>query len=193
VITQADVDANTEIKVDLVFNPDHFGQAFDTMSDCTTEPYVAICDPINHIIIDMPFVHMSPVPRKSGEKTRKETYLMDYDQGSKLRIELYYNDADEEASVQGVDTAIVYDETADHYVNNVIASNFVSQTGSVTSNNASLTLMDYEHTANLSGLIRRQAGNATVHCLFVGSFCPSIGMTVHRAYTYVGDQIVSTD
>jgi hypothetical protein len=111
VITQADIDAQTEIKVDLVFNPDNFGQAFET-SNCLNEQYSAICDPLNNVVIDMPFVRMNPVPRKTGEKTRKETYLMDYAEHSKLRIELYYNDGDSEAGVQGVDTAVIYDEDA---------------------------------------------------------------------------------
>ena len=51
-------------------------------------------------------------PRKTGEATRKETYLMDYDVHSKLRIELYYNDGDSEAGVQGIDAAVVYDAGA---------------------------------------------------------------------------------
>jgi hypothetical protein len=136
---------------------------------------------------------MNPVPRKSGEKTRKETYLMDYDTHSKLRIELYYNDGDSEAGVQGVDAAVVYDAGATDPNNNVIASNFVSQTGSIHSDDANVTLMDYQHTPNLEGLMRRQNGTVSIHCLFGGTLCPSVGPTVTRAYTYVGDSVVSTD
>jgi hypothetical protein len=44
---------------------------------------------------------MSPVPRKQGEKTYKESYLIDYDASTKLRIELYYNDADEQNAPLG--------------------------------------------------------------------------------------------
>jgi len=109
------------------------------------------------------------VPRKTGERTHKETYLMDYEPGAKLRIELYYNDGDVEAGVQGVDAAVVYDATATMPNNNVIASNYVSQTGSVQTSDASVTLMDYQHTPNLEGLLRRQNGTATIHCLFAGS------------------------
>jgi len=194
-VTQADVDAKAEIKVDLVFNPDHFGQAYDS-ANCANNvnsQYVAICDPMNNVTIDMPYVRMSPVPRKTGEKTRKETYLMDYEDGAKLRIELYYNDADPEAGVQGVDAAVVYDATATMPHNNVIASNYVSQTGSVLTSDASVTLMDYQHTPNLEGLARRQNGTATIHCLFTGSLCPTLGGTVTRSYTYVGDSVVSVD
>ena len=191
-ITQADVDAQAEIKVDLVFNPENFGQAFET-DNCTADPNNAICDPINNVVIDMPYVRMNPVPRKAGEKTRKETYLMDYDAASKLRIELYYNDADPEASIQGVDAAVVYTAVASGPNNNQIASNFVSQSGSVLGSNAQVTLMDYQHTPNLEGLARRQNGTVTVHCLFAGALCPTVGGTVTRAYTYVGDTIVSVD
>jgi hypothetical protein len=191
-ITQEDVDAQAEIKVDLVFNPENFGQAFET-SGCDANQGAKICDPTNGVVIDMPFVRMNPVPRKAGEKTRKETYLMDYDTASKLRIELYYNDADDEASIQGVDTAVVYTAMATQPNNKVIASDFVSQTGSVVSDDASVTLMDWKHDSNLEGLRRRHDGTVTIHCLFAGTLCPSTGGTVTREYTFVGDSIVSTD
>jgi hypothetical protein len=194
-VTQADVDAKAEIKIDLVFNPENFGQAYQNdpgNEHCEASRYSAICDPANNVIIDMPYVRMNPVPRKSGERTRKETYLMDYEQGAKLRIELYYNDGDPEAGVQGVDAAVVYDATATAPHNNVIASNYVSQTGSVSTNDASVTLMDYQHTPNLE-LLRRQDGDATIHCLYTGSLCPTVGSVTSRAYTYVGDTVVSVD
>ncbi|HEY2732476.1 MAG TPA: hypothetical protein VGI70_00750 [Polyangiales bacterium] len=192
VVTQADVDAQADIMIDLVFNPENFGQAYESQN-CTDDQYSAICDPLNNVVIDMPYVRMNPVPRKTGEKTRKETYLMDYDTDSKLRIELYYNDADPEAGIQGVDSAVVYESTAQLPDNNVIASNYVSQTGSVTTHDANVTLMDYSHTPNLDGLIRRQDGTLMVHCLFTGSVCPTTGGSVERAYQYMGDSVVSTD
>jgi hypothetical protein len=192
VITQADIDAQAEIKVDLVFNPENFGQAFESMG-CAMNAEPSICDPLNNVIIDMPFVRMNPVPRKTGERTRKETYLMDYDADSKLRIELYYNDADDEAGIQGIDAAVVYEATAKQPYNNVIASNFVSQTGSVKSSDASVTLMDYKRTPNLEALLRRQDGTVKIHCLFPGALCPMQGSDVTRAYKYVGDSVVSTD
>jgi hypothetical protein len=191
-ITQADIDAQAEISVDLVFNPENFGQAYETQG-CASDTNIAICDPTNNVVIDMPYVHMSPVPRKSGEKTRKETYLMDYDADSKLRIELYYNDADNEASVQGVDVAVVYAPSARTRTYNVISSNFVSQTGHLATHDASLTLMDYTHTPNLDGLIRRQNGTVSIHCLLAGAICPSSAMDVMRTYSYVGDSVVSAD
>jgi hypothetical protein len=192
VVTQADVDAQADIMIDLVFNPENFGQAYESQN-CTDDQYSAICDPLNNVVIDMPYVRMNPVPRKGGEKTRKETYLMDYDTASKLRIELYYNDADPEAGVQGVDAAVVYDATAQMPDNNIIASYYVSQTGSVQSHDANVTLMDSAHTPNLDGLIRRQDGTLTVHCIFTGAICPTPGGSVERAYHYMGDSVVSTD
>lgn len=193
VVTQADLDAHAEIKMDLVFNPDSFGQAYETQEDCTQSQYSAVCDPTNRVVIDMPYVRMNPVPRKTGEHTRKETYLLDYDGPTKLRLELYYNDGDPEASIQGVDAAVVYAPTSDHPNNVVIASNYVSQTGSVTSGTADVTLMDYQHAANLEHLVRRTDGTATVHCLFAGTLCPTTGGTVTTHYTYVGDSLVSSD
>jgi hypothetical protein len=32
-----------------------------------------------------------------------------------------------------------------------------------------------------------------VTCLLPGSLCPAVGGTVNRAYTYVGDTVVSSD
>jgi len=194
VITQADVDAKTEMKIDLVFNPENFGQAYDGVA-CQSSEFLPICDPVNSVAIDMPFVRMSPVPRKQGERTRKETYLMDYETNSKLRIELYYNDADPQAGIQGVDVAVVYGTTAPGlFSNNIVASNFVSQNGSVQTSDASVSLLDYRHMESLSGLRRRQAGTATIHCVFGGGgLCPTLGATVTRAYTYEGDTMVSAD
>jgi len=191
VITQADVDAKKEVKIDLVFNPENFGQAYEVQ--CQGMEWVSICDPVNGVGIDMPFVRMSPVPRKQGEHTRKETYLMDYDLNAKVRIELYYNDADPEAGVQGVDTAIVYTAAPDLYTNNVVASNFVSQSGSVQTNDAVLSLKDYRNLNSVTGLRRRQSGTASLHCLFVGAVCPTMGGEVSKAYTYEGDTVVSSD
>jgi hypothetical protein len=192
VITKADVDAEAEILIDLVFNPESFGQAYQT-TNCRDDVRTVVCDPTNNVSLDMPFVRMSPVPRKQGEKTRKETYLVDYDASSKLRIELYYNDSDDEASIQGVDTAIVYTSApaggAPSF--NTVASNFVTQLGSIMSNDASVSLLDYRRQTNLEGLIRRQAGTVTIHCLFPGSICNTLDETISLTYSYVGDTVVS--
>jgi hypothetical protein len=92
-----------------------------------------------------------------------------------------------------VDAAVVYDEDATEPNNNVIASSFVSQTGSVSSNDANVTLMDYQHSPNLQDLVRRQDGTVVIHCLFPGTICQDPGSVVTRAYKYVGDSVVSTD
>jgi hypothetical protein len=194
VITQDDIDAKAEIKLDLVFNPESFGQAYS--ADCTNDQRVVVCDPKNGVSIDMPYVHMSPVPRKAGEKTRKEIYMLDYDDYSQLRIELYYNDHDPEAGVQGVDLALVYRaNAASASVSsfNTIASNFVAQRGSISGGDASVSLLDYQREVNLEGLRRRQGGTATIHCRFTGSICPSVGMDLQRSYTFVDDVVVSSD
>jgi hypothetical protein len=192
-ITKADVDAKAEILIDLVFNPDSFGQAYTT--DCDNDIRVVVCDPTNNVALEMPFVRMSPVPRKKGDETRKETYLVDYVDSTKLRIELYYNNSDPEKSIQGVDTAVVYGTTSPASglpSFNTIASNFVEQRGSVNGDGgASVSLLDYRRETNLEGLIRKQDGSLTVHCLFPGSLCNSMGDTITKTYTYVGDTVVS--
>src|SRR5262249_13262371 len=184
-VEQADVDSGAEISVDLVFNPDSFGQAFEN-NGCD-DVNLAICDPTNGVVIEMPYVHMSPVPRKAGEHTRKETYLLDYTPNAKLRVELYYNDADPDASVQGVDTAIVYSGAVREPAMNMTARDFVSQSGSIEANDASVDLEDTERVKTVEGLLRRQDGTVRINCQFKGPVCPEAGMSVERAYTYVGD------
>jgi hypothetical protein len=49
------------------------GQA-NEMTDCRGDVSNFICDPANNVVINMPFVRLHPVPRKAGERTRKETY-----------------------------------------------------------------------------------------------------------------------
>jgi len=63
----------------------------------------------------------------------------------------------------------------------------------VGTNDAAVTLMDYQHTPTLEGLLRRQNGTATIHCAVPGPLCPGGGTTTTRPYTYLGDTVVSTD
>ncbi len=109
VVTAADASAGTPIQMDLVFNPANFGSV-TSVGDCTQDAFAPICDTTNGLKFSMPFVRMSPVPRKAGEQTRKETYLVDFESGSsasQLRVELYFNAADPEKAVRGVDVALV--------------------------------------------------------------------------------------
>lgn len=93
-----------------------------------------------------------------------------------------------------MDTAIVHGPgVPSMFSGNMIASNFVAQTGSVRSSDATVRLLDHRRMTNLSGLRRRQNGTATVHCLFTGSFCSSLGSEVSKAYSYVGDSVVSSN
>jgi hypothetical protein len=73
---------------------------------------------------------------------------------------------------------------------NTLASNFVAQSGSVKTNDASVSLLDYRRMVNVEGLVRRQSGSLTMHCIFPGGDCPE-GESVQRDYTYVGDSLVS--
>ena len=88
--------------------------------------------------------------------------------------------------------AVVYTAAPQFSVINTVSSNFVAQTGSVRTADASVTFMDYRHSPNLENLRRRQNGTATFHCLLQGMDCPA-GSTVSRAYTFVGDTVVSSD
>jgi hypothetical protein len=196
-ITAADIEAQTRITMDLVFNPDSFGTASSMPVGGTCATVMSqVCDPQGKVVFDMPFVKMNPVPRKTGEATRKEVYLVDYATGSrasKLRIELYFNDADPEKSVQGTDLALVYESGATEALQLSVSSFFVSQAGSISSQDAVLSLLDYDQSVSLSGLRRRTDGTATLVCSHPGEMCQASGSTMERGYTYVGEEVVSSD
>jgi hypothetical protein len=195
VVSAADAAAGTPIQMDLVFNPANFGSV--QSGDCAQDGFSPICDTANGLLFNMPFVRMSPVPRKAGEQTRKETYLVDFESGasaSQLRVELYYNAADPERSVRGVDVALVYLPTATSPANNNVDGAMLEQTGSVQDGTATVTLQAYDGRPALSGIVRGQSGTATFNCAFPsGDICRTVGSSAQRAYTFVGDVLVSGD
>jgi hypothetical protein len=79
------------------------------------------------------------------------------------------------------------------YSVSTVASNFVAQSGSVRTSDASVRLQDYRRMDSLTGLRRRQSGTASLHCLYAGGPCTSLGTELSKAYTYVGDSVVSSD
>jgi hypothetical protein len=191
VVTPEEAAAGAPILIDLVFNPDSFGVA-KGQDECRN---AQVCDPLNAVVFDMPFVRMNPVPRKAGEQTFKETYLVDYDLdgGAKVRVELYFNAADADKAVRGVDVAVVYPSTATRPANNIVAADNFAQTGSIAAGDATVSLRDYQLLDTLSGLVRRTSGTATLHCTLTGEVCPTAGGTLSRAYTYEGDTLVSAN
>ncbi|MBM4378344.1 MAG: hypothetical protein FJ086_03450 [Deltaproteobacteria bacterium] len=197
VLTDADISAG-DITMDLVFNPANFGQVVDgPQGGCGADARTTLCDPANNLSFEMPFVRMSPVPRKAGEQTRKEVYLVDFETGasaSQLRVELYYNAADPQKAVRGVDVALVYLPTATAPANKNVDGSMLEQTGSLADGTATVTLKDYAGAPALSGILRGQSGTATFNCATPsGDVCPSIGSTAQRPYTFVEDVLVSAD
>jgi len=197
IVSAEDAAAGTPIQMDLVFNPANFGNVTSVNGDCTQDALAPICDIANGLKFDMPFVRMSPVPRKAGEQTRKETYLVDFESGtsaSQLRVELYYNAADPQKAVRGVDVALVYLPTATSPANNNVNGAVLEQTGSVSDGTATVTLKNHEGNPALSGLVRGQSGTATFNCPDPsGDVCRTVGSSAQRAYTFVGDVLVSGD
>ena len=197
-VTSQEAAAGTAIQMDLVFNPANFGNVTGAPGgDCTQDAMAPICDTVNGLMFEMPFVRMSPVPRKAGDQTRKEVYLVDFESGnmaSKLRVELYYNASDSEKAVRGVDVALVYLPTATQRANNNVSGARLAQTGSVADGTATVTLQNYEGTPELSGILRGQSGTATFNCASPsGDICRTVGSSAPRAYTFEGDVLVSGD
>jgi hypothetical protein len=148
------------------------------------------------VFFTLPYARLSPIPRKDGEETRKEVYLVeDYDttpgRETKLRIELYYNNADEDKAIQGIDIASLPQPGATSLSVNIVSVFNAVETAGV------VTMFGYNpDTGNndamsLSGLARRTDGMVTLYCLHSGGICDSpSGMEAVRTVTYVGDQAV---
>ncbi len=198
-ITDDDIKNQTNVSMDLVFNPADFGKASKAAGTCdptADNKNAFIYDKANCITMNMPYVRMNPVPRKGGEKTYKETYLIDYGTGtsnSKVRMELYYVNSDTEKSIRGVDSTVVLGTGATSEPSNVINGYYVNQTGTIAGNNATVEIQDYQKSPVLTGLVRRTNGTATLSCVYMGGPCTATGATSSLAYTYVGETLVSSD
>lgn len=183
------VAAGDEIEMDFVFNPNNFATAtFDPA--CTAATNEAVKDEGACITFDLPYAKMAPVPRKSGESTRKETYLVDYTgspMDAKLRVELYYNDADTTKAIRGIDIAVVSQVGATQASTNVVSALKATETS------GNVTFVSYNPTTSqvdadvLTNLTRRTDGTVHLTCVFTGGPCNAAGETYDLAYTYEGD------
>lgn len=204
-ISNDDIVNQSNLKIDLVFNPDHFMTANPQGGDC--DPNVApssgvdgngsppIYDNANCISVSPKFIKLTPVPRKGNEKARKEVYrIVNYKNSNgefgNARIELYYNDGDPDKKIQGIDVS--YEVSAASSVAPAgieIASYDASETGGV------VKLLDYDGSDSLTGLTRRADSAVTLTCRHedASSGCMGTGATVRQNATYVGDFLVSTD
>lgn len=198
-LTQSDLSAGTSFTVDLVFNPDNFVAASPQGGTCSGSPGSStppIFDNANCLSITPKFVKLTPVPRKGSEKTRKEVYrINNYLNLSgttviNTRIELYYNDGDPDKKIQGVDVA---DELA--AISTTLLSSPTISSYSAKEEGGTVSLLDYQGSASLTGLKRGQSATVTVTCMNQNSAqgCTAQGQTVNFTATYVGDYLVSTD
>lgn len=197
-ITQEDVDAETPLYMDFVFNPSNFASAYQTTCNGTqygTSIYNAVMyveDPeatsTTCTYFDLPYAKMGAVPRKGGEGSNKEVYLIDMNEGEAYtRIELYYNRSDSEKSVAGADSAIVYNASpmSEAYSNSI-------QTYKITQEGSEVTFYGYSSesgqvdAANLT-FTRGIDGTATFTCRNISSWCPAAdGSTFTKPYTFEG-------
>ncbi len=191
-ITEEDINAKESIQLDFVFNPNGFSTATHAAScePSSSNPF-PVFDETNCVSFDLPYAQFSPVPRRSGESTLKEVYLVDYitegAQQSQLRVEIYYNDGDETKSVQGVDLAVIMDPNATEGVGNIVQALEVTEAENV------LTFYGWNENSgevdaiSLSGLERETDGDLLIHCIFSGGPCSdNDGSTFSRSYTYEG-------
>ena len=188
------VAAGESVFLDFVFNPESFATTSETLAGCGlpsfTPPYTF--DTANCITFNLPYAKMAPVPRKAGETTKKEVYLVNYITAgaakSQIRVELYYNSADTEKSIRGADSAVVMDALATEAASNVVQTYRVSETGGVVSFKGYSETTGQIDADSLTGLTRRTDGTVSLFCNFVSGPCSvADGSAVSATYTYVGE------
>lgn len=185
-ITAEDIANNTNFVVDFVFNPANFSTA-SKMQGCSAPTSVAYntapIDVANCVYFDVPMGKLSPVPHKASDTIAKEVYLVDKGASAgKIRIELYYNSADTNKTILGVDISSVNPAPSSAAVTNIAASNVTEEAEIVSffGYNTVSGALDFK---TLSGLKRGQGGTANVYCQYTGTGC------VDSAYTYTYEGI----
>lgn len=202
-ITEADIENKTALEIDFVFNPEQFATASSMASCSGNNSY--IYDPTRCTFFNVPMGKFAPVPHKAGESIEKEVYIVtnyynDVGTGTNngtnnMRIELYYNAADPNKSLQGIDLTVMANSGAKGGGGHAIyAYNSTEVNGLV-------TFIGYNHATQaidevtLTGLQRRANGTVTITCGMeghLGSDCTAAGVKVTRSYTYLGKAVVSS-
>lgn len=185
-----------DVILDFVYNPENFATTTETSAGCASSPSSSgpyVYDEGNCVTFNLPYAKMAPVPRKSGESTKKEVYLItDWATGSEasdVRVEIYYNSADTAKSIRGADAALVMKSGATQGSTNTISTYRATQTGNEVTFYAYNSSSGQIDAPNLV-LTRGASGTATITCLFTGGPCTSTGQEVTKSYTYVGDVTV---
>jgi hypothetical protein len=178
VISSADISAGTSYVVDLVFNPE--GLISGNKNVASTPTFSGQLYSSAQQAIYVPMIQLTPVPRKSTETSKKETYLIDLGTAGKTRLELYYNAADTAKTIYGVNLQNVITSTQDgSYAQTDNGAKIIE----VSTVGGTLSLKDNYTPQNtiVSGLTREADGTATV------TWLGGIGASpVSKSYTYVG-------
>lgn len=142
-----------DVTVDLAFNMDKEVKSFDDhgrivlgTSGSTAGFYI-------------PMIRMSPAPRKSGETTKTETYILgaatDKEQ---VRMQIYYNSADADKAILGINgTVFGTDFSTESTGNKPMYTYHVEQEGDV------VTFKSWDDSVLMS-FTRGAAGTATINC-----------------------------
>ncbi len=147
------VEAGDEVTVDLAFNMDKQVKAFDSNGRATLGTNGGGAG------FYIPMIRIGAAPRKADENTMVETYTLGPSTGlEQIRMEIYYNSADEEKNVLAINgTVLGTDNSTVSKANKPIYGYDVSQSGDV------LTLKSWDDSFVLS-FTRGAAGTATISC-----------------------------
>lgn len=164
VVTDADVTAKTEYQLDLTFNPDNLirGFAYTGSGGSNTPSNLNYYDGTNdgtHNAINVPFIDLTPVPRKSTDLTIVETYTATTLSGTtdtfKIRLELYYNSSDSTKSIYGA-TLRVLPLSSTQWATDIQKISFVK-----TASDGTLSFNDYADNPIISGFTRQTTVGGT--------------------------------
>lgn len=111
-VSAADITAGTSYVVDLAFNPEN---PISGNSSVGVAPYFSgqLYSSTSHDAIYAPMINLTPVPRKSTEVSKKETYLINLGTARATRVELYYNGSDTAKTITGVNLRTIILSTDD--------------------------------------------------------------------------------
>lgn len=178
VIKPEDIENGVEFTVDLAFDPEALLSA--SKIDGAGGSIVSTVGPA--VSMFMPMVQLLPVPRRSGEATRKETYAVDVAPGRTLRIELFFNGSDSARSVYAAGAMGIAEPDSPDAVYGQIDAYRVT---SITANpDGTLKLENNQSGVVVDGLTRGISGTLTA----IGEAAEASTKT--PTYTFVGETSV---
>ena len=165
VISQTDIDDNTQFSLDLAFNPEGLIKGYSAgMGGCGG---CILVDSIGHQLL-VPMLDLTPVPHETSQNVLLETYVATVQTGADnfdIRLEFYSVEDDPDRTIYGVNTATLINEDTTTAVSPFPKVSFIE-----TGEDGTLELQNHNGSEGplISGLERlTEVGTssiATLHC-----------------------------